>query len=88
MSRRRKQYDDDDGRVVAKMNVEGMPWYSPPQASLVSNSDDADPNKSAPELNRKETFWIMVGAVKAGLLVAGIFSLALVVIVTICLLIW
>lgn len=25
--RKKKQYDDDDGRVIAPMNVDGMPWY-------------------------------------------------------------
>ena len=25
---RKKRYEDDDGRVVARMNVEGMPWYA------------------------------------------------------------
>ena len=23
----RKQYEDDDGRTIANMNVEGMRWY-------------------------------------------------------------
>ena len=27
MSKRKKTYDDDDGRVIANMNVDGMPWY-------------------------------------------------------------
>ena len=27
MARQRKQYEDDDGRTIADMNVEGMPWY-------------------------------------------------------------
>ncbi len=27
--RKKKQYDDDDGRVIAPMNVDGMPWYVP-----------------------------------------------------------
>ncbi|HPF54397.1 MAG TPA: hypothetical protein P5116_07190 [Eubacteriales bacterium] len=29
MSNRRgpKQYDDDDGRTIVNMDVEGMPWY-------------------------------------------------------------
>ena len=25
----RKTYDDDDGRTIVDMNVEGMPWYRP-----------------------------------------------------------
>ena len=24
--RKQKRYDDDDGRVIAPMNVSGMPW--------------------------------------------------------------
>ena len=27
MARKKKQYDDDDGRVIANMNVDGMPWF-------------------------------------------------------------
>lgn len=26
---KKKQYDDDDNRTIADMNVEGMPWYVP-----------------------------------------------------------
>lgn len=28
MARKPKQYEDDDGRTVIDMNVEGMPWYN------------------------------------------------------------
>ena len=27
MARGPKQYEDDDGRTIVDMNVEGMPWY-------------------------------------------------------------
>ena len=27
MAGKRKLRDDDDGRVIASMNVDGMPWY-------------------------------------------------------------
>ena len=27
MSKEPRKYEDDDGRVIANMNVEGMPWY-------------------------------------------------------------
>lgn len=33
MSRRTKKYDDDDGRTIAPMNIEGMPWYVGPSAA-------------------------------------------------------
>ena len=79
----RRKYDDDDGRVVANMNVDGMPWYSPPRPELESSSDNGPT-----ELTRKETFWMLMGAMKAGLVVAGILSLALIIAVGICLLLW
>ena len=27
MAKQKKTFDGDDGRVVANMNVDGMPWY-------------------------------------------------------------
>lgn len=27
MARKERQYEDDDGRTIVNMNVEGMPWY-------------------------------------------------------------
>ena len=47
MSRRRKQYDDDDGRTIAPMNIEGMPWY-------VGNSAAASKEKKKPENGKEE----------------------------------
>ena len=47
MSRRRKQYDDDDGRTIAPMNIEGMPWY-------VGNSAAASKKKKNPENGEEE----------------------------------
>ena len=29
MGRNKKKYADDDGRTIADMNVDGLPWYSP-----------------------------------------------------------
>ena len=47
MSRRRKQYDDDDGRTIAPMNIEGMPWY-------VGTSAAASKKKKKPENGEEE----------------------------------
>jgi hypothetical protein len=43
IKRKRKVYDDDDGRVIAPMNVEGMPWYNPYKKS--SGGDGAPKEK-------------------------------------------
>ena len=47
MSRKTKKYDDDDGRTIAPMNIDGMPWY-------VGNSAAASKEKKKPENGREE----------------------------------
>lgn len=42
--RKRKVYDDDDGRVIAPMNVEGMPWYNP-NANKLSEGEGSSKEK-------------------------------------------
>ena len=81
MSHRKKKYDDDDGRVIANMNVEGMPWYVPGHAESLSGEEkDSEGQReeyknSADKLTKKEAFWLYVGAMKAGCLVALIASI-------------
>ena len=50
-------YDDDDGRVIAPMNVDGMPWYdrktAPTRNNEKTEEDDFD-FKALPPEERKE----------------------------------
>ena len=69
MSRKKKVYDDDDGRTISNMNVEGMPWYVPPRPDGGSGVKDG-------ELSKEETRAFMKGALTAALLVAAIFAVA------------
>ena len=49
---RKKRSEDDDGRVVARMNVEGMPWYVERNGDTPEQSE----NGGQPErLNREES---------------------------------
>lgn len=73
MAKKKKRYDDDDGRVIAKMNVEGMPWYSPGHTRTLSEQereDEEDTKKPEhyveDELTPDETKWVMFGAMRAG----------------------
>ena len=34
-----KKYEDDDGRTIADLNVEGMPWYNPSAGKKVNKED-------------------------------------------------
>ena len=83
MARKKKQYDDDDGRVIANMNVEGMPWFL---SDALKNKGRTDSDMS--DLTREESRELVKGAVKAGLLIAGVFVLAAFLFILFCLHIW
>ncbi len=68
---KKKRIDpEDDGRVIANMNVDGMPWYAG-SASRDKNQNTEDIKK----LSKKETLWLILGVVGAGLLVAAVFGI-------------
>ncbi len=56
--RKKKEYADDDGRTIANMNVDGMPWYNP-------NKEENDEKKKRMEelkITRKEKRAMILGA--------------------------
>ena len=61
---------EDDGRVVAPMNVEGMPWHTPKNPFTTEGSQDKQP------LTREEERLYRGAALKAGLMIAGVFGAA------------
>ena len=82
MAKHKKSYDDDDGRVISNMNVDGMPWYlRDPKKAASSNSNMED-------LTKEETRAIIWGTVKAGLLIAGVFLLAALIFILFCIHVW
>lgn len=50
--KKKKTYDDDDGRTIVDMNVEGFSWYQPKSDKKVNKEDKP---------TRKE-YWAMVRA--------------------------
>lgn len=55
---KKREYPDDDGRTIANMNVDGMPWYQP-------NKEEADEKKKKMDdlkVSRKEKRAMIVGA--------------------------
>ncbi len=59
----------DDGRVIANMNVDGMPWYSGDAPKQNGEAEDLR------KLSKKETLWLILGVTGAALLVAAVFAL-------------
>jgi len=85
MAGKRKLHDDDDGRVIANMNVDGMPWY---QRSERFEKHKREQASDFSDLTKEETREIVKGAMKASLLIAGIFILAMLLFILFCLYIW
>ncbi len=82
---RKKRSEDDDGRVVARMNVEGMPWY----VERNGDTPEQPENGGQPErLNREESRAFAWGAVKAALLVTAVFSIGAVLFILFCTELW
>lgn len=83
---KKKKYDDDDGRVIAPMNLEGMPWNNPgrwwdPRARSAIKPQtppqgEVKPDEGTPPnaLTRRETLAIALNAAFAGLCVALIIG--------------
>ena len=82
--------EGDDGRTIANMNVEGMPWYRP-QASVKDRPDGQEPAANVRKpfpLTREETRFYTFGALKAALLVTGFICLGIVLFILFCQFIW
>lgn len=75
--------EGDDGRTIANMNVEGMPWYRPERPDMPSAA-----SSSKDDLTKKQVRIYTASALKAGLLVAGVMSLGLVLFAAFCVFVW
>ena len=81
MARKKKQYDDDDGRVISPMNVDGMPWY-------VANRPHLEQSSEKIELNKEEKRAFAGGVFKAVALIAGVYILAFLLFILFCTKVW
>jgi hypothetical protein len=89
MTRKLKQYDDDDGRVICDMDVDGMRWHDKRlhherSATPVAVASVAESEHMTESEARRFTF----SAVLAGLTVALIFSAVWVLFILFCTKVW
>ena len=85
MAKKKRTYEDDDGRVIASMNVDGMPWY---QRGSMQKMPIRSESSRFEDLTKEETREIIKGALKASLLIAGIFILAMFLFILFCIFVW
>lgn len=81
--KKRKLPEDDDGKVIAKMDVDGMPWYIDRL-----HKDGDGPVGDAYQMNKKESRSYMWGAMSAALLVYAIFAVIFAVVILLLLFYW
>ena len=90
--RNKKVYDDDDGRVISPMNVDGMPWHNgnpvPPSESKADETEKDASNRDDLVLTSEEKRAMAGGVFAAALLVAGVFVLVGFLFVLFCTLVW
>ncbi len=61
---------EDDGRTIANMNVEGMPWYNPSK-DIAQSESAQDFSDLTPKEKRAMTRGILVAALLVGLIFVG-----------------
>lgn len=86
--RKKKIYEDDDGRVIAPMNVDGMPWVDKKQNRFDGFDKTVNGAQNDIQLTKKETRAMMRGIFAAAMLVAGVFALAALLFVLFCVHVW
>ncbi len=97
----RKQYDDDDGRTIAPMNIPGMPWYVEGPKPKKRKSDEPlsqaeierqqlmqeDP-EAYREMEKRETKLLVSASLKAALLVGLYFTVGILLFLLFCIFVW
>ena len=83
MARRRRPVlpEDDDGRTIANMNVEGMPWYT-------GDSENRPESSSGEPMTKEQSRAYTWAAVKAGIIVVLIFAAVFAAFIAFCDFIW
>lgn len=76
MGKRKRDEFEDDGRTIADMNVDGMPWYL--------EKREKQPEQEKIELTKEEGRAMMGGILKATLLVTLAFGVGLTLFILLC----
>lgn len=79
---REKVPDTEDDRVVANMNIDGMPWHAK-EKSIYPESGEP-----VPQLTRKELFRLTFNSLAAALLIAAIFIGLFFLFIMFCIHVW
>jgi len=85
MANKPKQYDDDDGRVICDMDVEGMRWHD---KRVRGEKREARRAARGDQMTKSEARQFTWYAVLAGMLIAAVFSVTWILFILFCTEIW
>lgn len=74
--------NDEDKRVIANMNIEGMPWH------VKGKPVYKESKEPVPELNKKELRRLTLNATLGGLFIGAIFMIVIYLFILFCVHIW
>lgn len=80
-----KKYEDDDGRVICDMDIDGLPWHD---KRVRRENRNARSQVQAGQLTNSEARRYTWYAILAGLLVVSVFSITWILFVLFCTKIW
>ncbi len=83
---RKRPAEDDDGRTIADMNVDGMPWYTGGVRDPFRTEDA--PREDRPPMSREERRGYIWAALKASLLIGAVFAAAYGLFLLFCRFVW
>ncbi|HIT02434.1 MAG TPA: hypothetical protein IAC21_06405 [Candidatus Enterenecus merdae] len=92
MARKRKGYDDDDGRTVADMSgvFPQRMWMPgrPPGPGTDRGAQKTGRQEDGEEITGRERRWYVLGALKAALLIAAVFLVAFGLLIALLIAVW
>lgn len=85
MKLRPREYDDDDGRVIINMDVDGMPWHD---RKVRRERHETRKFGRSGQFTRSESRLYTWYSLLAGFLIASVFSLTWILFILFCTQIW
>jgi hypothetical protein len=85
MKDQRKQYDDDDGRVICSMDVDGMRWHG---KRALHDLAPASASHTGVQMTASQARNYTGYSLLAGLLIVAVFSVTWILFTLFCTLVW
>ncbi|HQP46852.1 MAG TPA: hypothetical protein PKV59_08630 [Flexilinea sp.] len=84
----RDEIDQDDGRTVINMNVDGMPWFRDQNTEISQVPSTENQIDSHHQIEWKESFLMSKYVLKASLWIIACYSIGIILVILFLIKIW